>query len=57
MDAYEIIIVGNGEPALVCTLSAKNNYPEKNIAIIKSEKGMSFIEDVLFPISESPIKS
>lgn len=56
MDAYEIIIVGNGEPALVCTLSAKNNYPEKNIAIIKSEKGMSFIEEVLFPISESPNK-
>lgn len=56
MDAYEIIIVGNGEPALVCSLSAKNNYPEKNIAIIKSEKGMSFIEDVLFPISGSPNK-
>ena len=51
MEAYEILIVGNGEPALVCTLSAKNTYAEKNIAIVKTDKRNSIIEEILSSIS------
>ncbi len=53
MVKYQIVIIGNGEPALVCTLSAQKTYPTKNIAIIKSEKENSLIEELLKnPISE-----
>jgi NADPH-dependent 2,4-dienoyl-CoA reductase/sulfur reductase-like enzyme len=47
MEKYQIAIIGNGEPALVCTLSARKMYPTKNIAIIKTEKENSVIEDLL----------
>jgi NADPH-dependent 2,4-dienoyl-CoA reductase/sulfur reductase-like enzyme len=47
MEKYQIAIIGNGEPALVCTLSARKMYPTKNIAIIKTEKENSIIEDLL----------
>jgi len=53
MDKYQIVIAGNGEPALVCTLSAKNTYTDKNIAIIKTDKQSSIIEEMLTSVSSS----
>lgn len=51
MENYEIVIAGNGEPALVCTLSARNTYAEKSIAIIKNDKKNSIIEEILSAVS------
>lgn len=53
MDKYHIIIIGNGEPALACTLSARNTYPSKKIAIIKSDNNNSFIEELLLGSSNN----
>jgi pyruvate/2-oxoglutarate dehydrogenase complex dihydrolipoamide dehydrogenase (E3) component len=53
MDKYQIVIAGNGEPALVCTLSAKNTYTDKSIAIIKTDKQNSIIENILTSVSGS----
>ena len=47
METYEIIVAGNGEPALVCTLSARNTYTDKSIAIIKNDRKNSIIEEIL----------
>jgi NADH oxidase (H2O2-forming) len=47
VETFEIIIAGNGEPALVCTLSARNTYTDKSIAIIKNDKKNSIIEEIL----------
>lgn len=51
MEKYQIVIAGNGEPALVCTLSARNTYTDKTIAIIKTDKQNSIIEEILSSIS------
>lgn len=51
MESYQIVIVGNGEPALVCALSARNTYPDKNIAIIKNDKRNSIVEEILLAAS------
>lgn len=53
MDKYQIVIAGNGEPALVCTLSAKNTYTDKSIAIIKTDKQSSIVEEILTSVSGS----
>jgi hypothetical protein len=51
MDKYQIVIAGNGEPALTCTLSAKNTYTDKSIAIIKTDKQNSIVEEILTSVS------
>lgn len=51
MYKYQIVIAGNGEPALVCTLSARNTYSDKSIAIIKTDKQNSIIEEILTSVS------
>lgn len=51
MDKYQIVIAGNGEPALVCTLSARNTYTDKSIAIIKSDKRNTIIEEILTSVT------
>lgn len=51
MDNYEIVIAGNGEPALVCTLAARNTYPDKSIAIVKDDNKNSIIEEILTSVS------
>jgi pyruvate/2-oxoglutarate dehydrogenase complex dihydrolipoamide dehydrogenase (E3) component len=51
MDKYQIVIAGNGEPALVCTLSAKNTYTDKSIAIIKTDKQNTIVEEILTSVS------
>jgi pyruvate/2-oxoglutarate dehydrogenase complex dihydrolipoamide dehydrogenase (E3) component len=51
MEKYQIVIAGNGEPALVCTLSAKNTYSDKSIAIIKNDKQNSIVEEILNSVS------
>lgn len=53
MDKYQIVIAGNGEPALVCTLSARNTYTDKSIAIIKTDKQNSIVEEILTSVSGS----
>ena len=53
MEKYEIIIIGNGEPALACTFSAKHTYPDKNIAIIKNENANPFVEELLLSTTEN----
>lgn len=53
MGKYQIIIIGNGEPVLACTLSARNTYPSKKIAIIKSDNNNSFIEELLLGSSNN----
>lgn len=52
MKSFDIVIAGNGESALVCALSAKNSYTNKNLAIIKSDKNSSIIEKILSSLSE-----
>jgi NADH oxidase (H2O2-forming) len=52
MEKYQIVIVGNGEPALVCTLSAKNTYMDKSIAIIKTDDRNSIVEEILNSVSD-----
>ena len=47
MGKHQIVIIGNGEPALVCTLSARKMYPTKNIVIINTEIENSLIEELL----------
>jgi len=47
MEKYNIVIAGNGEPALVCTLSARNTYTDKSIAVIKTDNQNSIIEEIL----------
>ena len=53
MDKYQVVIAGNGEPALVCTLSARNTYTDKSIAIIKTDKRTNIIEDILTSVTGS----
>ncbi len=53
MDKYQIVIAGNGEPALVCTLSAKNTYTDKSLAIIKTDKQNTIVEEILTSVSGS----
>ena len=47
MEKYNIVIAGNGEPALVCTLSARNTYTDKSIAVIKTDNQNSIIEEII----------
>ena len=51
MEKFQIVIAGNGEPALVCTLSARNTYSDKSIAIIKTDNQNSIVEEILNSIS------
>ncbi len=51
MEKYQIVIAGNGEPALVCTISARNTYPEKSIAVIKTDKQSTIIEEIITSVS------
>ena len=51
MEKYQIVIAGNGEPALVCTISARNTYLDKSIAIIKTDKQNTIIEDIITSVS------
>ena len=53
MEKYQIVIAGNGEPALVCTLSARHTYSDKSIAIIKTDNQNSIVEEILTSISSS----
>lgn len=54
MEKYNIVIAGNGEPALVCTLSARNTYLDKSIAVIKTDNQNSIIEEILNSVSSGP---
>ena len=54
MEKYQIVIAGNGEPALVCTISARNTYLDKSIAVIKTDKQNTIIEEIFSSISGSP---
>lgn len=56
MKKYQVVIVGNGEPALACAISARYAYSHKNIAIIKTDKQNSLIEDALSTFSNGFIK-
>lgn len=51
MEKYHIVIAGNGEPALVCALSARNTYSDKSIAIIKPDRRNTIIEEILTPVT------
>lgn len=51
MEKYQIVIAGNGEPALVCTLSARHTYADKSIAIIKTDNQNSIVEEIFNSIS------
>jgi len=51
MEKYQIVIAGNGEPALVCTISARHTYTDKSIAIIKTDRQNSIVEEILTSIS------
>jgi pyruvate/2-oxoglutarate dehydrogenase complex dihydrolipoamide dehydrogenase (E3) component len=51
MEKYQIVIAGNGEPALVCTVSARHTYTDKSIAIIKTDKQNTIIEEILTSVS------
>lgn len=51
MEKYQIVIAGNGEPALVCTISARNTYSDKSIAVIKTDKQNTIIEEIFTSIS------
>jgi NADPH-dependent 2,4-dienoyl-CoA reductase/sulfur reductase-like enzyme len=51
MEKYQIVIAGNGEPALVCTISARHTYTDKSIAIIKTDKQNSIVEEIFNSIS------
>ena len=51
MEKYQIVIAGNGEPALVCTISARHTYTDKSIAIIKTDRQNSIVEEILNSIS------
>ncbi|MDT3695321.1 MAG: NAD(P)/FAD-dependent oxidoreductase [Ignavibacterium sp.] len=51
MEKYQIVIADNGEPALVCTLSARSTYSDKSIAIIKTDKRNTIIEEILTPVT------
>jgi NADH oxidase (H2O2-forming) len=53
MERYEIVVAGNGEPAIVCTLAARNTYTDKSIAIIKNDRKNLIIEDILSAVSGS----
>jgi NADH oxidase (H2O2-forming) len=53
MDKFQIIIIGNGEPALACTISAKHTYSDKNLAIIKTDYQNSLIEEIFSAASGS----
>ena len=54
MEKYQIVIAGNGEPALVCTISARNTYLDKSIAVIKTDTQNTIIEEILSSISSGP---
>jgi pyruvate/2-oxoglutarate dehydrogenase complex dihydrolipoamide dehydrogenase (E3) component len=56
MEIYQIVIAGNGEPALVCTVSARHTYTDKSIAIIKTDKQNTIIEEILSLVSGSSDK-
>jgi pyruvate/2-oxoglutarate dehydrogenase complex dihydrolipoamide dehydrogenase (E3) component len=51
MDKYNIVITGDGEPALVCTLSARNTYLDKSIAVVKTDKQNNIIEELINSVS------
>jgi len=51
MEKYQIVIAGNGEPALVCTISARHTYTDKSIAIIKTDRQNSIVEEIFNSIS------
>lgn len=51
MEKFNIVIVGNGEPALVCTLSARNTYSDKSIAVIKTDNQNNIIEELINSVS------
>lgn len=51
MERYNIVIAGNGEPALVCTLSARHTYTDKSIAVVKTDKQNSIIEELINSVS------
>ena len=51
MEKYNIVIIGNGEPALVCTLSARHTYTDKSIAVIKTDKQNNIIEEIINSVS------
>ena len=51
MEKYQIVIAGNGEPALVCTISARNTYSDKSIAVIKTDKQNTIIEEIFTSIA------
>lgn len=53
MDKYQIVIAGNGEPALVCTLSARNTYTDKSIAVIKTDQKNKIVEEILTSVTGS----
>jgi len=51
MEKYQIVIAGNGEPAQVCTVSARHTYTDKSIAIIKTDKQNTIIEKIFTSVS------
>ena len=49
MNFFNILIIGGNEIALVCALSAKKTYPEKEVALITNNLGNAFINNLFKP--------
>lgn len=51
MENYHIVVIGDGEAALACVMAARNTYMDKSIAIIKTDKRSTALEEILSTVS------